>query len=156
MHPRLSRGWARTGQRLRILTASCHRDRLNISGWVAPLLGRYGMIKTQRGDRQGFLGVLRHLYRRLKGHTIWLYVDGARWHKGELIEQFIQKHPRLHIEYLPPYQPGLNMQERIWRRVRYESTTNCWFEDLDAIWSSVQRTTRSWSGPKIQRLCNIT
>lgn len=155
MHPRLSRGWARTGQRLRIPTTSCHRDRLNISGWVAPLLGRYGMIKTRRGDRQGFLEVLRHLYRRLKGRTIWLYVDGACWHKGELIEQFIQKHPRLHIEYLPPYQPGLNMQERIWRRVRYEGTTNCWFEDLDAIWSSVQRTTRSWSGQKIRRLCNI-
>ena len=140
---------------MRILTTSQHRERLNISGWVAPLLGRYGMIKTQRGDRQGFLGVLRHLYKRLKGYILWLYVDGARWHKGELIDQFIHNHPRLHIEYLPPYQPGLNMQERIWRRVRYESTANCWFENLDATWSSIQRTSRSWSGQKIQRLCNI-
>lgn len=156
LHPRLSRGWAKMGQRLRILTTSQHRERLNISGWVAPLLGRYGMIKTQRGDRQGFRNVLRHLYRRLKGYTIWLYVDGARWHKGELIDQFIHKHPKLHIEYLPPYQPGLNMQERIWRRVRYESTANCWFENLDATWSSVQRTIRSWSSQKIRQLCNIT
>ena len=154
LHPRLGRGWVKIGHRLRILTTSQHRGRLNISGWVAPLLGRYGMIKTQRGDRQGFLDILRHLYRRLKGYTIWLYVDGARWHKGELIDQFIQKHPRLHVEYLPPYQPGLNRQERIWRRVRYEATTNYWFNDLDDIWFSVQRTTRSWSGQKISRLCN--
>jgi transposase len=156
LHPRLSRGWGKIGQRLRILTTSQHRERLNISGWVAPLLGRYGMIKTQRGDRQGFLDVIRHLYRRLKGHTIWLYVDGARWHKGELIDQFIHKHSRLHIEYLPPYQPGLNMQERIWRRVRYESTANCWFDNLDATWFSVQRTTCAWSPQKIKRLCNLT
>jgi len=156
MHPRLGRGWVKKGQRLRILTASQHRDRLNISGWVAPLLGRYGMIKTRRGDREGFLNVLCHVYRRLKGYTIWLYVDGARWHKGECVDKFIQQHPRLHIEYLPPYQPGLNMQERIWRRVRYEATTNSWFENLDAIWTSVQKTTRSWSGHKIRQLCNIT
>jgi transposase len=156
MHPRLSRGWAKKGKRLKIPTTSQHRIRLNISGWVNPLLGRYGMIQTKRGDREGFLKLLRHLYGRLKGYTIWLYVDRARWHKGDPIEQFLKKHPRLHIEYLPPYQPGLNMQERIWRRVRYESTTNRWFENLDNLWSVVRKTTRSWSCQKIRRLCNIT
>jgi hypothetical protein len=155
MHPRLSRGWAKTGERLRILTTSNHHQRLNVSGWVAPLLGRYGMVKTEKGDRRGFLNVLRHLYRRLKGYVIWLYVDGARWHKGDEVEEFIRQHKRLHVDYLPPYQPALNMQERIWRRIRYEGTTNHWFENLDATWSSVQRVTHSWSGQKIRRLCNI-
>ena len=58
--------------------------------------------------------------------------------------------------YLPPYQPRLNPQERIWRRVRYEATTNRWFETLDAIGDTVRRTTHSWSPPKIKRLCHIT
>jgi hypothetical protein len=156
LHPRLGRGWAKKGSRLRIATTSQHRQRLNVSGWVAPLLGRYGMIQTERGDRQGFLKVLGHLYQRLKGHTIWLYVDRARWHKGEPIESFLKTHPRLHLDYLPAYQPGLNMQERIWRQVRYEATTNRWFEDLDLIWATVQKTARSWSQQKIRRLCNIT
>lgn len=156
LHPRLSRGWAKRGQRLRIATTSQHRLRLNVSGWVAPLLGRYGMLQTCSGDRQAFLQVLRHLYRRLQGYTIWLYVDRARWHKGEPVEQFLKKHPRLRLSYLPPYQPGLNMQERIWRQVRYEATTNRWFEDLDLVWSTVEKTTRSWSREKIRRLCNTT
>lgn len=156
MHPRLGRGWAKKGKRLKVPTTSQHRTRLNISGWVAPILGRYGMVQTQHGDREGFLKVLRHLYRRLQGYTIWLYVDGARWHKGDGIDRFLKKHPRLHLDYLPPYQPGLNMQERIWRRVRYESTTNRWFENLDEIWSVVRKTTRSWSIHKIRNLCNIT
>lgn len=156
LHPRLGRGWARIGQRLRVATTSQHQRRLNLSGWVAPLLGRHGMVQTERGDREGFLTVLRHLYRRLQGYTIWLYVDRARWHKGDPVDQFLKAHPRLRLEYLPPYQPGLNMQERIWRQIRYEATTNRWFEDLDQIWGTVQGTMRSWSSRKIRRLCNIS
>jgi len=156
LHPRLGRGWARIGRRLRIPTTSQHQKRLNVSGWVAPLLGRYGMVQTERGDREGFLKILGCLYRRLRGYTLWLYVDRARWHKGDPIDQFLKKHPRLHIEYLPPYQPGLNMQERIWRPLRYETTTNRWFENLDLTWAALEKTARSWSPRKIRTLCNTS
>lgn len=156
LHPRLGRGWSKRGRRLKVLTTSQHRKRLNVSGWVAPLLGRQGMVRTERGNRAGFLKVLTHLYRVIKHHRIWLFVDRARWHRGDVIETFLKEHTRLHIEYLPPYQPGLNMQERVWRRVRYESTTNRWFDDLENVWSVVQKTKQSWSAHKIKRLCHIT
>jgi len=118
LHPRLGQGWAKRGQRLRIPTTSEPRERLNLSGWVAPLLGRYGMVKTPRGNRAGFLLGLRQVYRRLRGYTLWLYVDRAVWHRGKEVEAFLKTHPRLHLAHLPRYQPGLNPQERIWRRVR--------------------------------------
>jgi len=137
------------------MTTSQHQERLNVSGWVAPLLGRIGMVQTERGNRDGFIEVLQHIYRRLKKYTILLYVDRARWHSGEPVDAFLKSHPRLRLKYLPPYQPGLNMQERIWRQVRYEATTNRWFEELDTIWATVQKTTRSWSPHKVRRLCNI-
>lgn len=156
LHPRLGFGWAKRGKRLRIATTSQHRERLNISGWVAPMLGRQGKVRTEQGNTEGFLKVLQHLHRHLRGLTIWLYVDRARWHKGDLVRQFLRKHPRLHLEYLPPYQPGLNPQERIWRRLRYESTTNRWFETLEDTWATVDKTMRSWTREKIRRLCNIT
>lgn len=156
LHPRLGRVWALIGKRLKVPTTSQHRKRLNVSGWVAPLLGRAGMIQTERGNREGFLKVLRHLYSQLRGYTIWLYVDRARWHRGDPIREFLKKHKRLRIVYLPSYQPALNMQERIWRQIRYESTTNRWFDNLDAIWATVQRTLDSWSKHKVRRLCNIT
>lgn len=156
LHPRLGRGWSKKGRRLKVLTTSQHQKRLNVSGWVAPLLGRNGMVRTEKGNSVGFLKVLKHLYQTLRHRTIWLFVDRARWHRGEIIEQFLKTHSRLRLEYLPPYQPGLNMQERIWRRVRYESTTNRWFDDLEDVWNVVQKTKRSWSTQKIKRLCNIT
>jgi len=71
---------------------SQHQKRLNVSGWVAPLLGRAGVIQTERGNREGFLKVLQHLYRRLRGYTVWLYVDRARWHKGDEIRKFLRRH----------------------------------------------------------------
>lgn len=156
LHPRLGFGWARRGQRLRVPTTSQHNTRLNVSGWVAPSLGRYGMIRTEHGNREGFLEGLRHLYRRLQHYRITLYVDGAGWHKGAPVQQFLCTHPRLRLHYLPPYQPALNRQERIWRRIRYEATTNRWFETLDTVWDTVQRTTRTWTPRKIHRLCNVT
>ena len=64
--------------------------------------------------------------------------------------------PRQSLRYLPSYQPGLNPQERIWRQVRYEATTNRWFETLDFVWDTVQRTTRTWTPNKVRRLCQIT
>lgn len=76
------------------------------------------MIRTERGNRQGFLKVLRHIYRRLRTYTIWLYVDRAPWHKGEPVDEYVSTHKRLQLDYLPPYQPGLNPQERIWKQIR--------------------------------------
>lgn len=122
---------------------------------MAPLRGRRGVVRTARGDRAGFLQALRHLSQRLRGDTLWCYVDGARWHRGAAVDEFLRTHQRLRLEYLPRYQPAVNRQERIWRRIRYEATTNRWFPDLEAIWQTVQRTRHSWSPQKIKRLCHI-
>jgi transposase len=72
------------------------------------------------------------------------------------VECFLQKHSRLHLSYLPRYQPGLNPQEQIWKQARYEATTNRWFENLELIWLAILRTVGSWSPKKIRRLCNIS
>jgi transposase len=155
LHPRLGRGWCKIGHRLHVPTTSQHRKRLNIFGWVAPLLGRMGMRRSPQGNRDGFLDCLRQIYRRLQGYQIWLYVDGAGWHKGAEVGYFLRTHKRIHLAYLPPYQPGLNAQERVWRQIRYEATTNRWFGSLDSIWETVQWTTHSWTKAKLKRLCKI-
>ena len=149
-------GWAKIGKRLRIPTTSNHNKRINVFGWVAPLIGESNIIKTPKGNREGFLKCLRNIYKKLKGFTIWLYVDGARWHKGEAVELFFKKHTRIHCEYLPPYQPGCNPQERIWKQIRYEATTNRWIGTIDETWLIVKKTFRSWSSNKVKRLCNVT
>jgi hypothetical protein len=63
------------------------------------------MIRTEHGNREGFLDVLRDLYRRLRGLQITLYVDGAGWHKGAPVREFLRTHPRLQLQYLPAISP---------------------------------------------------
>jgi len=98
------------------------------------------MIRTELGNHEGFLDMLRDLFGRLRGLQITLYVDVAGWYKGRPVREFLRTHPLLQLQYLPAYQLAFNRQERTWRRVRYEATTNCWFATLDDIWDSVQRT----------------
>ncbi len=155
-HPRLSRLWARRGERVRVPTGSEHRQRLNVFGWVAPLLGRHGMMmRLPKGNARAFVALVRRLRQSLRGQVIHLYVDRAPWHKGPLVKQFLTAHPDLHLNYLPSYEPGLNPLERIWRQIRHERTTNHWFADLDQAWHAVRDTFRRWSVPKIKRLCHI-
>jgi len=154
-HPRLGMGWAKRGKRLKIPTTSIHNKRVNIFGWVAPLIGRAGIVRTDNGNRECFLKCLRDIRKKLRGFRVWLYIDGARWHKGESIEMFCRKY-RFHCEYLPPYQPSCNPQERIWKRIRYEATTNRWIGTIDETWIAVYKTFHSWSPDKLKRLCHIT
>ena len=155
LHPRLGRGWAKKGKRLKVPTASQHRERLNLSGWVAPLLGKKGLIRTARGNREGFLAVLGYMLTKLRGYILHLYVDGAKWHKGEEVRLFLESHTEIHLEYLPPYQPALNEQENIWRQGRYEVSRNSWFDSLDIIYIRFKRKVDHWSKDKIKHLCII-
>ena len=156
LHPRLGRGWAKIGQRLRVPTKSQHRERLNLFGWVAPLLGKKGLMRTDTGNTQGFLKTLGHVLTRLSGYHVWLYVDRATWHRGNEVDLFVQSHTELHLEYLPPYQPALNPQERIWRQTRYEITRNIWFPNLESLHTRISQRIHHWSPKKIKRLCNIS
>ena len=72
------------------------------------------------------------------------------------MKKYLAAHRQIQMEYLPPYQPGLNPQERIWRQLRYERTNNHWFKDLDQTWRAIRETTRRWSTKRIRRLCNIS
>jgi len=152
----LGHGWAKRGQRLRVATRSVHRKRLNLFGWVAPLLGRRGLLRAPQGNHHGFLDALRHLRRTLRGYTVWVYVDRAGWHRGTHVNAFLAAHREIHLEYLPSYQPGLNAQERIWRQTRYDATTNQYFETLDEVWTAVRTSTRRWSPAMVRRLCHIS
>jgi len=96
------------------------------------------------------------MLRALRGYTIHLYVDGAKWHKGETVRLFVQHHTRIHLEYLPPYQPALNEQECIWRQGRYEVTRNVWFDSLDSIYLQFKSKVDHWSKQRIKQLCIIS
>ena len=93
-------------------------------------------------------------------YVIWgksksLSVDRARWHRGKRIDEFFHMHKQFNLHYLPPYHPELNFQESLWRMMRYEETTNVYFESMDKLITGVFKRSQSWKPKKITSLCHL-
>lgn len=86
---------------------------------------------------------------------VYLYVDGASWHKGPRVHEFLSVHSNIELEYLPPYHPELNVQERVWRLIRYEVTTNQYHVTVDLIEQAIRKRQRHWKANKIKSLCKV-
>lgn len=155
LHPKLGRIWAKKGSQPFVLTKSQHHKRLNVFGWVDPIRGRHGMLQQEKGNTDGFLALLRNILYRFNGMMIDLWVDHARWHKGRRVEKFISQHSQLIINYIPKYHPELNLQEILWRTMRYEETTNTYYESFDELVSSVFKRSQRWKPNKILSLCQL-
>lgn len=143
----------RRGTRYQVPTQSQHRQRLNLFGWVEALRGWYGFLPILQGNREGFLKFLRALNRRFAGWRVYLYVDGAKWHQGAEVDSFLAEHPHFDLEYLPPYHPELNLVDRLWKQLRYEATTNRYFQKIEDILLAIRKQQRHWRSQKIISLC---
>jgi len=53
---------------------------------------------------------LEHLVRHIKGPFILIW-DRSRAHRGYVVNAFLEKHPEIHLKYLPAYAPELNPEE---------------------------------------------
>lgn len=112
-------------------------------------------MKWARGDREGFLKMLKRIVCRFRGKIIDLWVDRAPWHKGEAVNIFITQHSCLRINYLPAYHPELNPQEILWRTMRYEETTNTFFETIEDLGTAIFKRSQRWKPKKIKSLCQF-
>ncbi|OGP58628.1 MAG: hypothetical protein A2V65_09445 [Deltaproteobacteria bacterium RBG_13_49_15] len=59
------------------------------------------------------------------------------------------------LEYIPKYHPELNFQERLWRMMRYEKTTNTYYEIFEQMDRAVFNRSRIQRPDKIQSLCHV-
>ena len=155
LHPKLGRVWVKKGTQPYVATCSQHQKRVNLFGWVDPINGFHGLRQSAKGNTLGFLKCLRQILSRFKGKLIDLWVDNARWHKGNRVYSFLMEHSQLHVHYLPPYHPELNYQEALWKTMRYEETTNAYFETKEDLSLAIFQRSQRWKPNKIISLCNL-
>jgi len=99
--------------------------------------------------------MLKTILRRYRKNLIDLWVDQARWHKGVKIDRFLHENIRLMIHYIPKYHPQLNLQEILWRTMRYEETTNTYYESFEELTASIFSRSQSWKPKKVLSLCHL-
>jgi len=156
LHPKLARLWGKRGTKSYVYTKSQHHERLNLFGWVDPLNGFHGIMKWVRGNTDGFLKMLTKIVSRFKGLTIDLWADNASWHKGARVRRFLTDNPNLNIHYLPPYNPELNYQERLWHMLRYEETNSTYYETMVRLEVAVFARSQRWKPLKVRKVCQLT
>jgi transposase len=64
-------------------------------------------------NEDDFIDLLQTLLRRWRGNIVLIW-DRLPAHRSAKVKQFLAQHPRLDVEFLPPYAPELNPNEYAW------------------------------------------
>ena len=102
----------------------------------------YFHLKVGSAFRQPHLmGFLRRLLRHIPGEIV-VFLDQGGPHRGPLLRGFLRKHPRIRIEYLPPYGFEYNPDEGVWDHLKWVHLRNFTPMDTDELVAALRRGLR--------------
>lgn len=103
----------------------------------------YGFLNIKTGKDHAFktdwqnmhitvevLQKLRLIYPTQKLLLLW---DGAGWHRGSKVTEFIKKDSNIDLIYFPKYSPEEDPQEHVWKEGRKEVTNNKYIANIDIM-----------------------
>lgn len=101
----------------------------------------YGFLNIKTGKEHSFktkwqnmhitkeiLTKIRKIYPKQKILLLW---DGAGWHRGSVVQEFIKEDENIETIYFPRYSPEENPQEHVWKNGRDKITHNKFIENID-------------------------
>lgn len=131
----IRRTWAPRGQTPVLRTKSSWR-RASALGAIAYSKARPPRLLlhfTRRPFRkEDVLRFVKHLARHVRGRVV-LVLDNLSAHKSGLLKEWLARHPRVQIEYLPPYAPELNPVEGLWAWYKATQLANVCDDDLHPL-----------------------
>ena len=109
--------------------------------------------------------ILRKLRMEYADTVIHLVLDNARYQKCSIVQD-VASSLNIHLEYIPPYSPNLNLIERLWKfvkgelRTKYYDDFSLFCENIDSILDSTTQTNKvkvdKLIGEKVQLFYNPT
>ncbi len=113
-----------------ILQTNTGRQRLNILGAYNP--DQFSFIHLTGEENCNSKRVIEYFEVILKAYRkaskIILFLDNAKYYKAEIVTLWLEKNPKLQVEFLPAYAPNLNLIERFWRFVKDHLVKNTYYE----------------------------
>ena len=107
-------GWIYKGA-TKTIKANSGRKRLNLNGALNLENMDITVLSEKTIDTQAMKRLIRELVRKRRAGDIYLIVDNAKYNHSRELKEFLQFYPEVHMIYLPPYSPNLNIIERLWR-----------------------------------------
>jgi transposase len=104
-------GWIYKGD-IKTIKGNTGRKRLNLNG---ALNLEITVLSEKTINTQAMKRLIRELDRKREKGDIYLIVDNAKYNHSRELKEFLIFYPEVHLIYLPPYSPNLNIIERLWR-----------------------------------------
>ena len=136
--------WLQQGEYPKIEVSNTKKNR-SIYGFLNIKTGQEHAYKRLKQNMNETVSCLKNISKIYAGKKILLIWDGAGWHKGSKVLEFIEKTGNIEVVYFPPYSPEENPQEHVWKSGRQEITHNKFIEDIDSAtdeFISYLRTTK--------------
>lgn len=79
---------------------------------------------------------VRDFLRQLTGHlqgSVVLVWDRLAAHRSRIVHRWLQRHPGVHVEFLPPYAPELNPVEYVWSYLKSNPLANIALTEIDSL-----------------------
>ena len=131
------RCWAPAGCRPEVPTHRV-REYTHVFGSVCPQDGELISLILPHADTAAMSLYLAEVARRHPQEHMLMFLDRAGWHQahGLVVPD------NLTLDWLPPYSPQCNPQERVWREVRRQPFGNHNYDSMDAVEAALERRLR--------------
>ncbi len=113
-------GWIEKGKN-KLFKTNTSRQKINVNGAYNPIDQQTICIEQQESvNQESNIKLVEKIINQCEYKTYYLVLDNAKYNYGNMFVNYIQqiektKNIKLHLIYLPPYSPNLNLIERLWK-----------------------------------------
>ena len=109
----LQKTWFAKGNQRIIQTYGKHEG-VKLVGFLNYETGEVYVEEHKTYNAEVFKIFLQNVLKKYPQGKIVMILDNAKIHHAKLLKEFLEKNPRLQLEFLPPYSPNLNIIEELW------------------------------------------
>ncbi len=128
----LQYNWFPRGKQRKVPTYGKHEG-AKLFGAINYETGQVHHREEEKADVDAFIRFLEDLLTAYPHGKMALILDNSRIHHATGLQPFLEKHPRLHLVFLPPYSPNLNPVEGLWLWLKSDVINNVFFEKFYKI-----------------------
>lgn len=128
--------WIKVGQTKEI-KSNTGRNRINLNGIYNPANQDILIHESDTINAETTIDFLKEIEDFYKDKTkISIIVDNAKYYRNKDVTAFLAT-SRIHLIFLPPYSPNLNLIERLWKYVRKKIINNGYYEKFKEFRAAV-------------------
>ena len=125
-------GWIRKGKDM-VLKANTGRQRINLNGAYNLEEHKVVIQEAEMINGQSTVSLLKEMLQKQPLGLIYVILDNARYYRSEFVQNFVSQNKRIHLLFLPPYSPNLNVIERLWKFFKKKVIYNSYYAEFSVF-----------------------